>query len=95
MQKCKINKENCCGYNKKTKTCHSIENCQYKIIVSKSDDVFANMNDEEFLYQMSAFMGKDNFIRFVDIISHGCEYSHCDICEENCGEHFYKSLKEK
>ena len=31
MQKCKVNKTTCCGYNKETKECNSIENCQHKV----------------------------------------------------------------
>lgn len=37
MQKCKIDRDTCCGYNKKTKTCHSIENCKYKISIYEED----------------------------------------------------------
>lgn len=32
MQKCKINKLSCCGCDKKTSECYSIENCQHKVV---------------------------------------------------------------
>lgn len=62
------------------------------------NNVFNNMNDKEFLYQMCAFMGKENFIRFINITSIGCptcDDGECAICEDNCGDRWYKSLKEK
>ena len=31
MQKCEINDDKCLGFNKENKTCHSIENCPYKV----------------------------------------------------------------
>ena len=31
MQKCKINKTTCLGYNKRTEECCGIENCKHKV----------------------------------------------------------------
>ena len=38
MQKCKINKTTCCGYNKETKECNSIENCQHKVVYMDKEE---------------------------------------------------------
>ena len=59
------------------------------------NNTFENMSDEEFLYQICAFTGKENFIRFIDIVSSGCpicDDGECAICEDSCGERWYKFL---
>lgn len=38
MQKCKTNKATCCGYNKETKECNSIENCQHKVVYMDKEE---------------------------------------------------------
>lgn len=53
---------------------------------------FNDMNNNEFLYQMCAFMGKENFIRFVNITSNKCIHENDESCSENCGECFYNFL---
>ena len=53
---------------------------------------FNYMKDEEFLYQICAFMGKDNFIRFVNIIGGNCPNGECTIEKDKCGECFYQFL---
>lgn len=55
---------------------------------------FKDMTDEEFLYQMCAFMGKENFIRFVNIIGGNCPNGGCTTGLDKCGECFYKLLGE-
>ncbi|MHB9937929.1 hypothetical protein CF098_07855 [Clostridium sporogenes] len=55
---------------------------------------FEHMKDEEFLYQMCAFMGKDNFIRFATLIGSNCPKGGCTTGMDNCGECFYKFLGE-
>ena len=55
---------------------------------------FNNMNDKEFLYQMCAFIGKENFIRFVNIASEECLDNRCEVGHYNCGDCFYKTLLE-
>ena len=39
MQKCKINKLSCCGCDKKTSECYSIENCKYKVVYMDKEEV--------------------------------------------------------
>ena len=38
MQKCKVNKTTCCGYNKGTKECNSIENCKHKVVYMDKEE---------------------------------------------------------
>ena len=38
MQKCKVNKTTCCGYNKETKECNSIENCKHKVVYMDKEE---------------------------------------------------------
>lgn len=56
---------------------------------------FNNINDKEFSYQMCAFMGKDNFIRLVEISRDMCPNDGCDYAIKKgitCGQCFYDSL---
>ncbi|SHJ52935.1 hypothetical protein SAMN02745163_02075 [Clostridium cavendishii DSM 21758] len=55
---------------------------------------FNAMSDEEFLYQICAFMGKENFIRFIDITNRNCPNSRCINEKDKCGECFYEFLRE-
>ncbi len=45
MQKCKINKLSCCGYNKETKECNSIENCKEQIECMEKEEVINIIRD--------------------------------------------------
>ena len=38
MQKCKINKLSCCGCDKNTSECYSIENCQHKVVYMDKEE---------------------------------------------------------
>lgn len=55
---------------------------------------FNDMDNNEFLYQICAFMGKENFIRFIDITNGKCPNGGCTVGKDNCGECFYKYLGE-
>lgn len=55
IQKCGIDKEDCCGYSEKTKTCISIENCrykQYRIVCESDKGLEKQLNDFKELCEM-------------------------------------------
>jgi len=58
------------------------------------ENPFNKMKNDEFLYQTCAMMGKENFIRFVDIAGHCCPSGVCAIKDGNYGNCFYEYLKE-
>ena len=68
MQKCKVNKTTCCGYNKETKECNSIENCQHKVVYMDKEEA------EEIMKKIKEECDKHDSCN-------GCAFANiCNIC---------------
>lgn len=53
--------------------------------VIKLDNPFNSMSDNEFLYRINAFLGKENFIRFINIVNDEKICFSIDKCDFKCG----------
>ena len=62
--------------------------------VIKLDNPFNNMSDNEFVYRISAFLGKENFTRLINIVNNEQICSSIDKCDSKCGEYYYKFIGE-